>query len=169
MHQAVRTTCARIEQLLADSHAFRQVDQRFYVLRQGSAYIYMHVLPWEPDRAVIRFVAQLARGVDMTPDLAIKLLGLNSRLRFGSFGFVRAANCVTLQHTLLGGATLDADELLATLRDLALLADEYDDRIVAEAGGQTMQEVLEEHEMHQLRDAVVSELTWETGEPANKK
>jgi hypothetical protein len=162
MHQAVHTTCARIEELLAESHAFRKVDARFYVVRQGSAYIYMHVLEWEPGRAVIRFVAQLARGVEMTPDLAIKQLTLNARLRFGSFGWVRSGQCVTLQHTLLGGGTLDAEELLATLRDLALLADEYDDRIVAEAGGQTMQEVLEEHEMHHLRDAVVSELDWDS-------
>src|SRR5690349_17266425 len=164
MNQAVRVTCARIEEILASSHAFTQVDARFYVIRQGSAYIHIHVVPWERgegQRALIRFVAQLARGVEMTPDLALRLLSLNAKLRFGSFGWVRDGQCVTLQHTLLGGATLDADEMLATLKDLAMLADEYDDRIVSEAGGQTMQELLEEHELKKLRDAVVSELEWE--------
>ena len=161
MNQAIKKTCARIEELLGKSHAFRRVDARFYVVRQGSAYIYVLVVPWEPDRALIRFVAQLARGVEMTPDLAIKLLHLNSRLRFGSFGWVREGSCVTLQHTLLGGSHLDKDEVLATLHDLAVLADEYDDRIVAEAGGRTMQELLEERELSAMRDSVLGEVAWE--------
>jgi hypothetical protein len=162
MNHAIKTTCARIEELLGDSHAFRKVDTRFYVVRQGSAYIHVLVVPWEPDRALIRFVAQLARGVEMTPDLAIKLLNLNSRLRFGSFGWVRDGSCVTLQHTLLGGPRLDGDELMATLRDLAVLADEYDDRIVGEAGGRTMQELVEEREHESVRDHALADVSWET-------
>src|SRR5258706_4051997 len=158
---AVQATCARIEELLGSSHAFRRVDERFYVVRQGSAYIYVHVLPWGGDRALVRFVAQLARDVEITPDLAIKLLQINTKLRFGAFGFVKDGSCVTLQHTLLGGATLDGAELLATLRDLAMLADEYDDRIVAEAGGQTMQSILEEEEMHTIRDSVIDGIPWD--------
>jgi hypothetical protein len=102
----------------------------------------------------------------MNPDLAIRLLRLNATLRFGSFGWVRDGSCVTLQHTLLGGPGLDGDELLATLRDLAVLADEYDDRIVADAGGQTMQEIVKEHELAAMRDAVLGEVTWE---PAKAK
>ena len=37
-------------------------------------------------------------------------------------------------HTLLGGETLDAEEITTALRDLSMLADEFDDRIVEEAG-----------------------------------
>src|SRR5260221_14719460 len=114
MSSAVKITCARIEELLASSHAFRKIDDRFYVVRQGSAYIYIHVLPWEGHdgekraHALVRFVAQLARGVDMTPDLALRLLRINARLRFGAFGWVQEESCVTLQHTLLGGPMLDS-------------------------------------------------------------
>jgi hypothetical protein len=176
VNQSVRVTCGRIEELLGKSHAFRKVDACFYLVRQGSAYIHIHVVPWEgrashaaggpPGRALVRFVAQLARGVEMNPDLAIRLLRLNATLRFGSFGWVREGSCVTLQHTLLGGPALDGDELLATLRDLAVLADEYDDRIVADAGGQTMQTIVEEHELAAMRDAVLGEVAWE---PAKEK
>jgi len=158
---AVRATCERVEELLGTSHAFRRVDDRFYVVRQGSAYIYIHVLPWGGDRALVRFIAQLARDVEMTPDLAIRLLQINTKLRFGAFGFVRQGSCVTLQHTLLGGASLDGAELLATLRDLAVLADEYDDRIVAEAGGRTMQALLEEAEIAEMRDSVIEGFPWD--------
>lgn len=139
---AVRVTVARIEETLANSPAFARIEPRFYVVRQGTAYVHMHVLPWEPDRALVRLVAQLAHGVEMTPDLALKLLRLNARLRFGAFGYVPQGSCVVFVHTLLGGETLDADEILTAVRDLSMLADEFDDRIVEEAGGQRMQDLI---------------------------
>jgi hypothetical protein len=140
---AVRITVARLEETLAGSPAFARVEPRFYVLRQGTAYLHIHVLPWEPDRALVRLVAQLARGVEMTPDLALKLLRLNAKLRFGAFGYVPQGSCVVFGHTLLGGETLDPEEITTTLRDLSMLADEFDDRIVEEAGGQRMQDLID--------------------------
>jgi hypothetical protein len=154
MSDAVRLTCARIEELLGRSAAFRKIEERFYLVRQGSAFVYVHVVPWDPDRALVRFVAQLARGVEITPELAIRMLRMNARLRFGAFGWVHEGRCVTLQHTLLGGASLDGKELLATLRDIAMLADEYDDWVVSEGGGQTMQALLKEHELAVLEREV---------------
>lgn len=142
-NSAIRVTVARIEQTLADSPAFTRVEPRFYVVRQGSAYVFIHVLPWGPERAIVRLVAQLARGVEMTPDLAIKLLRLNAGLRFGAFGYVRQGSCVVFGHTLLGGETLDAEEITTAVRDLSMLADEFDDRIVEEAGGQRMQDLID--------------------------
>ncbi|MBC8132826.1 MAG: hypothetical protein H7X95_07575, partial [Deltaproteobacteria bacterium] len=44
-----------------------------------------------------------------------------------------------------------AEELTATVRDVAIIADEYDDRIAARYGGQTMQELLEESVVESLR------------------
>jgi hypothetical protein len=129
---------------LAESPAFARVDSDFFVVRQGSAYIYLRVLPWNPDRAVVRLVAQVVGGVDMTPDLAIRLLRLNTRVRFGSFGFVLDGACVVLSHTLLGGETLDGEELVSALRAMAIVADEFDDEIVAEAGGKRMQDLVDE-------------------------
>jgi hypothetical protein len=140
---AIRVTVARLEQALGDSPAFGRVDRHFYVVRQGTAYVYIHVLPWEPGRALVRLIAQLARGVDMSPDLAMKLLRLNARLRFGAFGFVAQGSCVVFTHTLLGGETLDRDEILTAVHDLSILADEFDDRIVEEAGGKRMQDLID--------------------------
>ena len=143
MTSPVAITTARIEEALGKSAAFKRVEPRFYVVKQGSAYVYIHVLPWGEDRAVVRLVAQLARGVEMTPDLAIKLLRLNSRMRFGAFGYVRDGSCVVFSHSLLGGPTLDAQEIVLTVRDLSLVADEYDDQIVEEAGGERMQDLID--------------------------
>jgi len=158
---AIQITVARLEETLANSPAFTRVEPRFYVVRQGSAYVYIHVVPWEPERALVRLVAQLARGVDMTPDLAIKLLRINARLRFGAFGYVPQGSCVVFSHTLLGGETLDADEITTTLRDLSVIADEFDDRIVEEAGGQRMQDLIDASATEAFRTEIGSPDAWD--------
>lgn len=158
---AVRVTCARIEEALGSNPAFEQIEPHFYIVRQGSAFVYIHVLPSEPDGALVRFTAQLASEVQMTPDLALKLLRINARLRFGAFGYVRKHSCVTLSHTLLGGATLDRDELVMALRDLVTIADEYDDEIVEEAGGKRMQDLLHDSVMRVLADELRPTNGWE--------
>jgi hypothetical protein len=160
---AVRVTTARIEEVLATSPAFTRIEPRFYVVRQGTAYVYIHVLPWEPDRALVRLFAQLARGVDMTPDLAIDLLRMNARLRFGSFGYVTQGSCVVFSHTLLGGETLDGDEILTVLRDLSMLADAFDDRIVEQAGGQRMQDLIQASASSRFFSALDLPSGWDLG------
>ena len=85
--------------------------------------------------------------------LALQLLEMNALLRFGAFAYVPAGDVIIFSHTLLGGATLDAEELNTTIRDVAIIADEYDDRIAARYGGQTMQELLEESVIDHFRTA----------------
>jgi hypothetical protein len=57
---------------------------------------------------------------------------------------------VLFLHSILGGPTLDPEELLATVRDVAIIADEYDDRIIKQYGGQTMLELLEEAALERI-------------------
>jgi hypothetical protein len=76
----------------------------------------------------------------MEVPLALQLLEMNALLRFGAFAYVPAGDVIIFSHTLLGGATLDSEELNTTIRDVAIIADEYDDRIAARYGGQTMQD-----------------------------
>ena len=160
---AIRVTNARIEATLADSPAFARIEPQFYVVRQGTAYVYLHVLPLEPDRALVRLVAQLARGVDINPDLALKLLRLNARLRFGAFGYVAQGACIVIAHTLLGGETLDGAEIEAALRDMSVLADEYDDRIVEEAGGKRMQDLIDASAVAAIFAELGEPGAWERG------
>jgi hypothetical protein len=98
-------------------------------------------------------VAQLVKGVTMEVPLALQLLEMNALLRFGAFAYVPAGDVIIFSHTLLGGATLDSEELNTTIRDVAIIADEYDDRIAARYGGQTMQELLEESVIDHFRTA----------------
>src|SRR5258706_12926745 len=96
---AVRVTVARIEETLAGSPAFTRVEPRFYVVRQGTAYVYIHVLPWEPERALVRLVAQLAPGVEKTPGLALTLLRLDAPLPLRALRYLNPGSCVGLGPT----------------------------------------------------------------------
>ena len=162
MSDAVAITCATIENALSKSHAYKKVDEGLYVVRQGSAYVMISVVATNDNDAIVRCLAQLVRGVKLTPALGRKLLTLNARLRLGAFGYVPDGDVITFAHSILGGATMDIEELTATVRDVALLADEFDDRIVAEGGGMRMQDILEEEALRNIqRDLHVGKATWE--------
>jgi hypothetical protein len=144
MNPAEVATSLMIERTLSESTAYRKIDDSLYTVKQGSTYVLINVVAWNKDAAVVRCVAQLVKGVQMDGDLAQQLLELNAHMRFGAFAYDPDGDLVLYQHSILGGATLDPEELLATVRDVALIADEYDDRIIAKYGGQTMKELLEE-------------------------
>jgi hypothetical protein len=153
MNPAEVATALVVEETLGNRGTYRKVDDRLYVIKQGSSYVMINIVPWEEDRALLRCVAQLVKGVKMGGELAQQLLQLNAQLRFGAFAYDPVDELILFIHSILGGPTLDKDELLATLTDVALIADEYDDRIIKKYGGQTMRELLEEAALERLLDA----------------
>src|SRR5260370_29641988 len=95
------------------------------------------------DRALVRVVAQVVAGVRPEPSLFRQLLILNGQLRFGAFAYIPDGDLIMFGHSILGGDTMDDKELVATVHDVALVADEYDDRIVARYGGARSQGVIQ--------------------------
>jgi hypothetical protein len=150
MNPAEVATALLIERTLHNSPAYRKVDDTLYVIKQGSAYVMINVVPWGDNRAMVRCTSQLVKGVDVDGPLAKQLLELNSHLRFGAFAVDPTEHTVLFTHTILGGTTLDPEELFATLRDVALIADEYDDKLMKKYGGQRMIDLLEEAAMERI-------------------
>src|SRR5437016_8577708 len=100
MNAAVKTSCQVIEKSLGKSPAFKKVDEGLYVVKQGSSIVMINVIAWNPDRAVVRCVAQLVKGVTMEVPLALQLLEMNALLRFGAFAYVPAGDVIIFSHTL---------------------------------------------------------------------
>ena len=148
---AVQASSQTIEKMLAGNPAYKKVEDGFYVIKQGSSRIMIRVHPWK-DHAVVRLAAQLVKGVHMEMPLALDLLELNAVLRFGTFAYVPAGEAVILCHTLVDRELASPEEFLETIRDFAFVADEYDDRIAARYGGQTMEDLLEESVLNQMRE-----------------
>lgn len=152
MNPAEVATALLIERTLQDSPAYRKIDDSLYVIKQGSAYVMITVVPWGENRAMVRCTSQLVKGVDIDGPLAAQLLELNAHLRFGAFGWDPTDKIVVFTHTILGGTTLDPEELVATLRDVALVADDYDDKLMKKYGGQRMIDLLEEAAMERIME-----------------
>lgn len=161
MNDAERKTCEVIENTLANNKAYRKIEDKMYVVKQGSSYVMITIVPWGEDRAIVRCVAQLVKGVRMEASLALQLLALNAVLRFGAFAFVKEGNLVLFLHSILGGDTLDPEELLATIRDVALIADDWDDKIIDHFGGQRMQDLLEESALAKILASSPDAFAWE--------
>jgi hypothetical protein len=149
---AVQAASLKIEKMLGTSAAYRKVEDGLYAVKQGSSMIMIKVHTWK-DHALIRLVAQLVKGVSMECMLAVELLQLNAVLRFGAFAFVPEGQAIVLCHTLLDRDLGDKDEFTQTIRDFAFVADEYDDRIAARYGGQTMEDLMEESVIARMRQA----------------
>jgi hypothetical protein len=150
MNPAEQATARRIEEAFAGNPAFRKLDARVFIAKQGSTFVMMNIVPIDAERAQVRCVAQLVKGVNMTMELAVLLLKMNTRLRFGSFAYGEPAQLVLITHALLGGETLDREELVAALSDLSQMADEWDDYIIENFGGQRMQDLLEASDIGKL-------------------
>jgi hypothetical protein len=160
MNAAELATIAVIEDTLSVHGNFRRIDEHLYVIKQGSTFVMINVVPWGDDKALVRCCAQLARGVNMVEDLAVDLLHLNSQLRFGAFAYEPNERVVMFLHSILGGETLNSRELLATLTDVAIIADEYDDQIIEFFGGQTMHDLLEDQALINILDTDPTEFSF---------
>jgi hypothetical protein len=133
---AVQAASLKIEKMLKDNPAYRKVEDGLCAVKQGSSMIMIKVHPWK-DRALIRLVAQLVKGVSMEC----------------MFAFVPEGQAIVLCHTLLDRDLGDSAEFKETIRDFAFVADEYDDRIAARYGGQTMEDLMEESVIARMRQA----------------
>jgi hypothetical protein len=152
---AVEASCGHIERVLGKSPAFKKVEDQLYVVKQGSSYVMISVVQTggkkeRDDRAIVRVTAQVVAGVRPEASLFRQLLILNSKLRFGAFAYVPDGSLILFAHAILGGEHMDPREIVATVHDVAIVADEYDDRIVARYGGQRMQDVVEQSAMSRL-------------------
>lgn len=149
---SVDQSCVLVERILGLSAAHKQsergvfIDKGLYVIKQGSSYVMISVIATgsAQESALVRVTAQVVAGVRPEPQLLRQLLILNGKLRFGAFAYEPDGELILFSHALLGGSTLNANEVLAAVHDVALVADRYDDHIVARYGGRRMQDVVEE-------------------------
>ncbi len=153
MPYRIARTCEIIEKTLGKSAAFRKVDERLYVVHQGSTYVTISVIDAgrsSHEKPIVRVYARVVSGVTAEPALFRQLLVLNARMRFGAFAYVPDGQVILFVHSLLGGEHMDSRELVASVSDVALVADGYDDLIVARYGGQRMQDLVEDVAMQHL-------------------
>jgi len=108
----------------------------FFTIKQGSAIIHIFVQDYGDTETLVKCRAYVVNGAELTHSLLKKLLLMNSEdLRFGKFG-IDKNGYIVLDHVMLG-STLDKEELICSVKEIGMMADELDDMLVKHYGGKT--------------------------------
>ena len=105
-----------------------------YYVGYGSTVLEVSVELYGPEETIVRITAYCVQNIEMKTELAIGLLELNHELPFGAFELV--GGDIFCSHALFGRG-LNRGSLLGAIAAVATTSDDYDDRIVAEYGGNT--------------------------------
>jgi hypothetical protein len=122
-----------MQELFADSVVPYTLEPVFSV-NLGSAIAYTKVSPWDDEDAIIITRSFVVTDIEITPDLTYYLLHLNESLLFGAFG-LDADDDIVFEHNLIG-STCAKEALRMSVMSVIRIADEYDDEIVENWGGQ---------------------------------
>lgn len=135
-HEIHETTFRQVEDCLPDffDDPYHDEENGHFYVRYGSTVLEIAVEAYGPKEAVVTIMSYCVQDVDLSEELMVTLLELNHAIPFGSFSMVDRN--VFFSHSLFG-RDLQPRGLLGAIAAVADLADDYDDRIVEQFGGQT--------------------------------
>ncbi|NET30443.1 MAG: YbjN domain-containing protein [Cyanothece sp. SIO1E1] len=119
---------------LIDASVLTLEDEPVFISNFGSAVASTKVVPWGDEDALIVTRAYVVTDIDITPNLTYYLLRENDGIYFGRFA-IDSENDIVFEHSLVG-STCDPEELKTSVTSVIKFADEYDDEIVEQWGGQ---------------------------------
>jgi hypothetical protein len=114
-------------------------DSPMFGITMGTAFAQVLIAPWGDDDAVVVTRAYVVQNIEIGGPLCVFLMKANGTMRFGAFG--ADEDSVFFQHTILG-TTLDKGELRSSVIAVVRTADDYDDQLVAQFGGQRAVDVM---------------------------
>ena len=108
-----------------------------YWIVQGSTIVYItfSIVNDTTQTEMVSFTSIVVRNLRIDNILMSKLLKLNAQMNFGAFGL--DDDMVSYRYNILGNDHIDEDEFFNALAMVALVADEYDNKIIATHGGVT--------------------------------
>jgi len=104
-----------------------------FTISQGSTNVIVVVRPYTEHDTMVEITSHVVTDASITPELTKWLLRKNVELHFGGFGLL-FDDTIVFSYSL-PGSSIDASALEAAITAVAVIADHYDDEIVAMAGG----------------------------------
>ena len=135
-HDVHRSTHERVTQYLKElfeEPVTTDSDGHFYV-RYGSTVLEIAVDAYGPEEAIVHITSYCVQGVHVSDELLRGLLQTNHERPLGAFSLV--GEDIFYSYALLA-RSMQPRDLLRAIAAVADFSDEFDDRIVAEFGGQT--------------------------------
>jgi hypothetical protein len=146
MQSGVEAVTARVEGFLGELGSFSRAGEDTFLAKRGSTVVGIHVIPGEGADVQVLVQAAVVAGADLlsSPELLRSLLEYNHQARYGAFA-VDPDGRIWLRHVFLGPA-LTKEELLPAVIEVAKAADDWDDMIVEEVGGERALDLLHRHD-----------------------
>ncbi len=118
---------------------FDDAEHCDFYLKYGSTVLEISIDPYEEDDAVIEVLAFCVQGVEPSFEMMRELLRLNSQVPLGAFSLV--GKDIFFSHSFLG-RRMSPEQFIASLDSVANISDEYDEKLVAQYGGETALECI---------------------------
>ena len=138
--ELIQATSLKVDAFLAAKYPdFVKFDENTYTISVGSTQVMILVRPYTENETIVEFVSNIVYDANQSMDLLQFLLRKNSELHFGAFGMLFDGT-ITFSYSL-SGSNLDENEFVTALDSVAIIADYYDDEIIAMAGGKRFMDV----------------------------
>lgn len=144
MQESVEAISARVQDYLSElGQAFARAGDDTFLAKRGSTVVGIHILPDDTGEVQVLVQAAVVAGADLlaSPELLRSLLEHNHQTRYGAFA-VDQQGRIWLRHVFRGGS-LTREELLPAVTEVAKAADDWDDMIVEEVGGERALDLLQ--------------------------
>lgn len=143
--EILNATTEKVTTFLKQSYPdYVAFDEYTFTIKRGSSQVMVVVRPYTEDDTIVEFISNVVYETNVNPDLMYFLLRKNTELHFGGFGLL-FDDTVIFSYSI-AGKNLDENEFRTALNSVAIIADYYDDEIIAQFGGKRAQEVSAEQE-----------------------
>lgn len=140
--EMLEETRSRIVHVLNDAYPeYMTFGDGVYAVSRGSTRVMISARAFTPEECMVEVTAHVVTGADMTPELMKFLLRKNAELHIGGFGLL-FDDTVVFSYAITG-THMDRNELVTAIAAVAVIADHYDDEIVALAGGKRASDITE--------------------------
>jgi hypothetical protein len=141
-NEVLLSTIQKVENFLKEKYpSYIKFDDNRYTITRGSTAVMILIRPYTEGDTIVEFVSNMVFGANISPELMNFLLRKNAELHFGAFGLLFDGTIVFTYS--IAGKNLDENEFVTALNSVAIIADYYDNEIIAMAGGKTAMETLE--------------------------
>lgn len=132
--ELIEATRLRVESILRDAFPeYVPFSNGSFAVSYGSTQVIVVVRPFTENECVVECIAHVVSGAVISEELMRYLLRKNAEIHLGGFGLL-FDDTIIFSHTITA-SNMDRNELVTTITAVAIIADHYDDEIVAIAGG----------------------------------
>jgi len=140
--EILQETRGRVVRILDDAYPeYMTFEDGLFAVTRGSTRVMIAIRSFTREECMVEVTAHVVTGAIMSPELMKFLLRKNAELHIGGFGLL-FDDTIVFSNSITG-TYMDRNELITAIAAVAIIADHYDEEIVALAGGKRASDITE--------------------------